>query len=87
MIEYDYRPGMPFLKAFKGGRMFRQVFCAPVGESACLLPTSTNEIISAEGKRCLLQLVVLIESVSYITVLNEDLAGVDSFSEGELSAE
>lgn len=87
MIEYDYRPGMPFLKAFKGGRIFPQVMCAPVGELASLLPMLTDEIIFAKGKSCLFQLVVHIESGSDIPVLKEDLTGVDSFSEGELSAE
>jgi len=87
MIKYDYRPGMPFLKEFEGGRMLPQVFCAPVGELAPPMPMFTDDIIFAKEKRCLFQLVVLLTSLAEISVLKADLVNVDNLSEGELSAD
>ncbi|MCJ1244020.1 hypothetical protein MMC30_001217 [Trapelia coarctata] len=87
MIQYDYRPGMPFLEQFEGGRMFPQVFCAPVGELAPPMPMFTDDIIFSKEKKCLFQLVVIVESVAEIGRLKADLADIDTLSEGELDAE
>ena len=86
MIKYDWGPGMPFLREYEGGRCFPQVFSAPINEPAPAMPSFTDDAIFAEKKKCLFQVVVLLDNLTSLPMVEKDLADIDTRSTGELNA-
>jgi hypothetical protein len=73
MIKYDYRPGMPFLKELEGGRCMPQVFSAPIDGAAPAMPMLIDDMIFAQEKKKLFQIVAIITSIEEVKAAEADL--------------
>lgn len=88
MIRYKYTPGLTFLPEFGGGVCMPQVYCVPDAckdfEEEAAAVTFTDDVIFAEDKQGLLQLVVLVDSAEEALQARADLDDVDRLSDGDL---
>lgn len=76
--EYQYEQGMAFLPNVGGGRSFYQVGCKRLGRDEVIY---TDDIVFAQGKKGVFQLVVLLDGMSELPKAVKDLETVSSMSD------
>ncbi|KAH8433016.1 putative monooxygenase [Aspergillus melleus] len=84
-VQYAHVAGMPFLPGFNGGVYFPQIYCMELGtpEPDVLF---TDDVIFAQGKEKLFQIVVLLGSSAELSSAMADLEGIHRISGGHLGA-
>ncbi len=94
MTKYDYvdGAGMPFLPQVGGGTCFPQVYCRDLNPSDKRREQGgklrfTDDVIFAEKKKRLFQIVVLLDRMEEVEEARRSLRDVDSLSGGEILGE
>lgn len=83
-VRYIHSEGMPFLPEFDGGISFPQTYCTKL-ENQRSQVFFTDDVIFANEKTKLFQIVVLLGSPAEATSAVQDLEGIDHISGGHLS--
>jgi len=86
LTAYEWAPGMPFIPANGGGKVFPQVFCKPYGARVAT-PVFTDDVIFSEEKTGLFQLVVLLANTAQMNGAVEDLAALEEKGQSELKVD
>lgn len=78
-IRYTHSPGMPFLPEFGGGSAFPQTYCTALPEPSPV--QFTDDVIFANGKCKIFQIVVLLSRLDELKFAADDLNGIDRISD------
>lgn len=73
--QYTYLPDMPFMSDLNGGFCFPQTYCTKL--SGAGLVHFTDDVIFAEGKETIFQIVVLLHGVDEFKSARNDLDGIE----------
>ena len=73
-IQYTHLPGMPFLPEMNGGICFPQTYCTRLSGAGSV--QFTDDVIFAEGKKGIFQVVVLLNGLQGLKCATDDIHGI-----------
>ena len=82
MVQYEYRPGMPFLARLGGGRCFPQVYCKSLASSTSEEVCFTDDVIWGTESTALFRFVLLVRSLSELEGALKDIEQLRNLHDG-----
>ena len=74
-IQYTHLPGMPFLPEMNGGVCFPQTYCTRLSGAGSV--QFTDDVMFAEGKKGIFQIVVLLNGLGGLKSATDDIHGIE----------